>query len=238
MVDISIVIPAYNASHCIEATCRNVETYLSRMSDQYEIIVVDDGSKDATRKIAEALTSSVKNLRVISHGRNFGKGRAVKSGILAASGSLRLFMDADSSTDILYLSDAMKLQERGFDVVIASRSEKDAPGARQVIPQNFLRRTSGRLGNFIIRAFGLHGIRDTQCGFKLFTRDAAEKLFRMSRIDGFGFDVEILTLARKFGFKIGIIPVKWHHDSRSSVTLLSYLQMLKDILVIRFNMMR
>jgi dolichyl-phosphate beta-glucosyltransferase len=230
MVDISVVIPAYNASHCLEATLKGVEEYLSKNFGTYEVIVVDDGSSDATGRIAEGLKGSMKSLKLVVHARNLGKGRAVKTGMLAATGDLRLFMDADSSTDISYLSDAVEKYRMGFDVVIASRSERDAPGARQATPQGLLRRAAGVAGNLIIRVAGLRGIHDTQCGFKLFTKEAALKLFGRSKTDGFGFDVEVLMLARRFGFGIGIIPVRWHHDPKSSVTPLSYLQMLKDVL--------
>lgn len=235
MKDVSIIIPAYNAAHCIESTCVKVASYFANSPEDYEVIIVDDGSCDSTARIIFKILARDKRIKHLKNEKNSGKGHAVRKGMLASGGEIKLFMDADSSTDISYLSKARVKLDKGFDIVIASRSKKDAPGAFQASPQSPLRRISGSLGNLIIRMAGLKGIYDTQCGFKLFTKNAADRLFHLSRTNRWAIDVEILFLARRYDFKIGIIPVRWYNDSKTTVKPLSYLQMLKELASIKYN---
>lgn len=237
-LEFSIIIPAYDAAHCLGGCLETVRRFLEEGGSPYEIIVVDDGSKDRTPDIIREYERKVPQVRGVAHGRNRGKGAAVRTGMLAARGRLRLATDADNATDISYLTAALRQIQDGADVAIASRSARDVPGAGQAIPQGVVRRLAGIFGNALIRLAGLHGIHDTQCGFKLFRAEAAERLFSLSRIDRWAFDIEILLLARRMGFRVGIFPVQWKHNPVSSVTPASYLVTLRDLARIRWNLWR
>jgi dolichyl-phosphate beta-glucosyltransferase len=166
---------------------------------------------------------------------NHGKGWVVRQGMLAAKGNLRLFMDADNSTSVDQFNKMIPYFREGYEVVIGSR---DIPGAKLMPPQPFYKRLLGDIGNLIIQALLLKGIWDTQCGFKCFTEEAALRIFRIARINRWGFDVEVLALAKEFGFRIKEIPVTWINDTRSGVGLKVYLQTLFDVLRIRFLLWR
>ncbi|MBI1996046.1 MAG: glycosyltransferase, partial [Deltaproteobacteria bacterium] len=168
---------------------------------------------------------------------NRGKGFAVKEGMLAARGQLRLFCDADNSTDIAHFDRMKRLFDQGCDLVIASRSPKDAPGAEQVVPQASYKRVIGEIGNRIVRRLAVPGIWDTQCGFKAFRAEAAERIFSKLTIDRWGFDIEVLALARALNYKIGIIPAHWVNDARSHVRNIDYLRVLRDTFKVRANLL-
>lgn len=197
-----------------------------------------DGPTDGTREVLKNISGEIANLRVIDRRVNRGKGYTVKEGMLAASGRVRLFTDADNSTDIAHLSQMLPLFDQGYDVVIASRNSKDAAGARQTIPQPFYRWLLGRIGNFIAQLLVIPGIWDTHCGFKAFGAAAAERIFSQTEIDGWGFDIEVLVLARALNRKIGIIPAHWINDDGSHMRVHSYLQALRDIIRLRARIRR
>lgn len=236
---LSWIIPAYNEERRIEKTIREVETYLQskHFSDGYEIIVSNSASKDRTAEIVNRLRAEIPELRIIEV-KNRGKGWAVKEAILAALGDIRLFADADNST----APDSFDLMEsffrQGYDVVISSRDPKDAPGASRDVKEQWYREVMGNLGNTIIQLFGVWGIWDTQNGFKACSAKAAQEIFSRTRMTGFSFDIEMLALARKLKFRIGIIPVKWKFDPDSKVTLKSYIQVFIDVFKIRWNFIR
>lgn len=181
-----------------------------------EIIVVDDGSDDATSEIAEKKAESISNpVKVIKLGKNFGKGAAVRKGVLASSGNPVLFTDADFSTDISELENFLPVIKSGAaDIVIASRS---LPESVLVPPQSFVRRAIGTLCRFLVSVLSVKGYKDTQCGFKLFSRKAALAIFSRLKTDGFAFDVETLVLAEKLGFSVKEMPVRWKNSSDSRV---------------------
>jgi len=232
---LSVIIPAYNEEKRITKNLKAISSYLEAQPYSYEIIVVNDGSKDNTAETVRDLGLSIKNLRLIDRKENRGKGFTVREGMLNAKGKIRLFTDADNSTDISYFEKMRHFFDKGYDIVISSRDSKDAPGAGQVIKQPWYKRLLGNLGNLYIQILAVPGIWDTQNGFKAFRDYAAEKIFKISRINRWAFDVEALALARKFNYKVGIIPVLWKNDPNSHVSLLSYARTLFEVLKIFYN---
>ncbi|HHV62461.1 MAG TPA: glycosyltransferase family 2 protein [Firmicutes bacterium] len=228
---LSIVIPAYNEEGRIGETLDKITGYFTVDSlsactwvdvgiewDRIEIIVVDDGSTDGTCDLVEARSKRAVGegiiIRLLRNGVNRGKGFSVKQGVLAAGGDYILFSDADLSTPIGEAKKLIYWLSRGYDVVIGSRA---LAGSRITIPQPLHRRIMGRVFNHLVQLVAIRGIQDTQCGFKAFTREAAQTLFPMQRVDGFAFDVEILYLARQFGFKIKEVPVEWRNSQGTRV---------------------
>ena len=156
--------------------------------------------------------------------------------MLAAVGQIRLFCDADNSTDIGHFDKMTPLLDQGYDVVIASRNDLDVAGAEQVVAQAWHKRAVGRLGNQIVQRLAVPGIWDTQCGFKAFRAAAAERIFSQTTIERWGFDIEALALAQALNFRIGIIPAHWINDDRSHVRSLDYLNVLADTWAVRRNL--
>ena len=232
---LSVIIPAYNESERIPLTLIDIDKHLSQAKYPYEIIVVDDGSKDDTTAVVERFSKMIPGLRVTGYGENRGKGGAVRFGMLEATGRYRLLMDADNSTSVDHFDKMIKYFEEGYDVVICSRAHKES---KLTPPQGFLRRLLGKGGNLIIQALVLPGIWDTQCGFKCFSEAAAEKIFPLQRINGWGFDVEILGLAKNLGYKIKQIPVTWVNDIVSRVGASAYITTLIETLRIRIWLWR
>ncbi|TDT18063.1 dolichyl-phosphate beta-glucosyltransferase [Ilumatobacter fluminis] len=226
--EISIVIPAYNEEWRILPTIGAIAVEISKLDRPWELIVSDDGSSDDTRKLVREL--GLPNLRLIES-ENTGKGGAVRRGMLAAKGDYVLFADADQSTPIEQFSQLLaEITEGGADVVVGSRA---ADGA-DVANKSLLRKVMSAGLNGIVRVGFRIPISDTQCGFKLFTRDAADELFGVQRIDGFSFDLEILFLARKRGMKISEVPVAWYDAPGSTVDPGKVaIQFLKDLVRIR-----
>jgi len=213
-VHLSVIIPAYNEAERITPTLRSVHAWLSVQPFTSEILVVDDGSRDDTRAVVNGLRFEIPNLALIESSPNRGKGHVVRLGMMTARGAYRLFMDADNSTPISELPKLLAETARGFDVSIGSRR---APGARQTVKPPWYRRAWSRIANRVVQAGLLDGIRDTQCGFKLFTRAAAEAVFSRTRTAGWGFDLEVLALARKMGYPIAEIAVEWQDDRRTKI---------------------
>ncbi len=212
-VRLSVVVPAYNEALRLPATLARVHEHLSARGLAHEILVVDDGSSDATSEIARHAGGAV---RVLRHEPNRGKGYAVRRGMLAATGARRLMTDADLSTPIEELARLEAEIDRGFDVAIGSRA---VAGARIEVRQPAYREAMGRLFNRLVQALLLPGLADTQCGFKLFTAAAAEAAFGASCLDGFSFDVEALYVARRRGLRIAEVPITWRNDAATRVGL-------------------
>lgn len=225
---LSVVIPAYNEEACIKSNLEKFFAYLKKQSYQYEVIVVDDGSIDGTFDIADSFEKTT----ILKHQKNLGKGAAIKTGILAASGDYLLFLDADNATSIDHIEKTWPLSQK-FDLIIGSRDDRDASGARQNTKQSEAKRYMGILGNHLIRFLGLNSMRDTQCGFKFFSRKAAREIFSKTKINRWATDVEILLVAKRKGLKTGIIPITWNNQDNSKVTGLGYLHTLVDILKIK-----
>ncbi|OHA01328.1 MAG: hypothetical protein A3H71_03235 [Candidatus Sungbacteria bacterium RIFCSPLOWO2_02_FULL_48_13b] len=234
---LSWIIPAYNEERRIEKTVREVENYLHLKGFAYEILVIDNGSRDRTAEIVNKLLVEIPSLRLVA-AHESGKGGAVKRGMSAATGEIRLFSDADNSTSPDHFDKMEPFFKNGCDVVISSRDPKDAAGAGRDVEEPWYREILGNMGNLVIQIFGVWGIWDTQNGFKACTAKSAEAIFSQTKIMGFAFDIEMLALARRFGYKIAVIPVKWKFDPDSKVTLGAYLSVFLDVFRIRWNIMR
>jgi dolichyl-phosphate beta-glucosyltransferase len=228
---LSVIIPAYNEAKRLPLTLIDIDKHLDEQEYSYEIIVVNDGSTDDTAEIVRRFIPLINNLRLLDNQENKGKGAAVRQGMLSAKGLWRLFMDADNSTSIVEFNKMIPYFKSGYGVVIGSR---DVRGARLMPPQPFYKRILGKTGNLIIQLFLLPGIWDTQCGFKCFSEEAAEKVFSVAKIDRWGFDAECLALARKLGFKIKEMPVFWVNDFRSNVKIKDYFEVLSETLKVRW----
>ena len=233
-MDVSIVIPAYNEAERLGPTLERVLTWPGLASRQVEVIVVDDGSLDATARLVEerAAASADGRLRVLRNEGNRGKGYSVRRGVLEATGDHILFSDADLSTPIEELDRLQRALSGGAaEVAIGSRAVDRSMTLKR---QPLLRDHLGRCFNLAVQALVLPGIRDTQCGFKLFTRRAAHDVFRRAQLDGFAFDVEALFLARALGYEVAEVPVVWINDENTRVDpLRDGLRMLRDIYRIR-----
>jgi dolichyl-phosphate beta-glucosyltransferase len=234
-IHLSVIIPAYNEEKRLPRTLREISDYLRRQKFDSEIIVVSDGSTDRTCEVVENLKMQIPNLKLICEKINRGKGYGVKIGMLNSKGKFRLFTDADNSTPISEIEKFWPEFEKGADVVIASR---DIKGAILDPPQPLFRRFVGEVFKYLRKIIvGLWEIEDTQCGFKCFKGEVAEKIFPKCKIERFAFDPEILLIAKKMGFKIKEVPVYWKNDLQSKVKFKSMVKMLIDLLKIRFKLL-
>ncbi len=226
----SCVIPAFNEEKRMETTLSKVKAFLCRQPYPSEIIVVDDGSTDATSNLAKKILEPFSH-QILCNPKNLGKGFAVRRGILAARGEYLLFSDADLSTPIEEWPRFLEKLKEGFDVVIGSRA---LPDSKVEIHQKILRESMGKTFNRIATLLTFQGIRDSQCGFKGFTRKAGRELFQRQRLNGFSFDAEILFLAQRLGYRILELPVTWRNSPQSRVNLLrDPAAMFLDLLRIR-----
>jgi dolichyl-phosphate beta-glucosyltransferase len=231
-VHLTIVIPAYNEETRLPASLGAIAAYLAARpsAPSLEVLVVDDGSTDATASRAEeAARRHGLVFRVLRLPENRGKGAAVRAGCLEAAGRLILVSDADFSTPIYEWE---KLAAADAPVAIGSRGLDETLVKER---QPFFRQAMGKLFNRLVRLVAIPGIRDTQCGFKLFTREAAREIFSRARVDRFAYDVEALLLARRLGFAIAEVPVLWFNSADSRVTLFGGAQAYWDVLRIRFT---
>jgi len=230
---LSIVIPAYNEQKRLHDSLVRIADYLSRQPYTYEVIVSDDGSTDTTLNLVESFASDHPWLRPIHHPDNHGKGAAVRRGVLEASGDYILMCDADLATPIEELDGFWRYMETGADIVIASRPLKESHLVRH---QPLHREMAGRLFNLAVRIVAVPGIHDTQCGFKLFRREVAHRLFSISVREGWDFDIEILYLAQRLGYRVVEAPVHWYHREGSKVSMLrDGLRMLVGLARIRIR---
>ncbi len=230
---LSIIIPAYNEASRLPKTLREVDKYLSTQNYEYEIIVVNDGSKDKTAEVVKDLMLEIKNLKLIDNKENHGKGYVVRQGMLQAKGDYRIFTDADNSTSIEQIEKMLPEFKNGYDVVIGSR---DIKGAVIAVPQPWWRRKLGDIFNLIVQVIaGLWGIWDTQCGFKGFSKEAVENIFPKCRINRWAFDVEVLVIAKRLGYKIKEIPVTWINSPETKVRFKGMVKMLFEVIQVRWN---
>jgi dolichyl-phosphate beta-glucosyltransferase len=231
---LSIVIPAYNEAWRIVPTIGAIASYVSELGLPWELIVADDGSQDTTVEIVEALGFA--NLQVLRTDRNGGKGSAVRRGALAAHGRYVLFTDADNSTPIEELGKLLhKVQHEGFTIAIGSRA---VAGAEETARTPHRRVFSLGL-RLIVRSMLHIGVNDTQCGFKLYTREAAQRLHTAQTLMGFSFDLELLYLAAKFGYRVVEVPVSWIDAPGSKVRATHEApRFLRDLLRIKWNDLR
>ncbi|MGB9677763.1 MAG: dolichyl-phosphate beta-glucosyltransferase, partial [Candidatus Ratteibacteria bacterium] len=193
-MEISVIIPAYNEEKRILKTLKRVYNYFKSKNCNFEIIVVDDGSKDKTFDVVMNFANGRKEIKILKHEKNMGKGAAVKTGVLSATGDLVLFTDADLSTPIEEFEKLKKSIENGYDIAIGSRGLKES---KIVIPQVWYRRIIGRIFPLLVRLIVINDFRDTQCGFKLFKNEVSKKIFKELKTDGFAFDVEVLARGKK-----------------------------------------
>ncbi|MSQ22694.1 MAG: glycosyltransferase family 2 protein [Dehalococcoidia bacterium] len=231
---LSVVIPAYNEERRILFTLRQVTSYLSAQAYTWSVLVADDGSTDGTAALVTEFAREQPQVLLLPLPHR-GKGGAVRSGILSATAQYRFLCDADLSMPIEQLERFLPPQLAGCDVAIGSR---EAKGARR-IGEPWRRHLQGRLFNAMTAALAVPGIRDTQCGFKCFSSRAAEALFPLQRIPGFGFDVEVLFMARRKGLRLAEVPIDWHYRTESKVRpLRDGLAMSRDLLRVRWNAWR
>ena len=231
---LSIVIPAYNEEERIVPTIGAIAAHVAGMGFPWELIIADDGSRDQTATLVEGL--ELVNLRLLRAEKNGGKGSAVRRGVLAAQGRYILFDDADNSTPIEELGKLLPtLEQQGYDIAVGSRAASGSEEAHRTL----LRRTlSGGL-RLMVRYLFRIGVRDTQCGFKLFTRTSAHRLYAAQTIDGFSFDLEILYLAARLGYRVAEVPVSWIDAPGSKVDTTREIQrFLRDLLRIKWNDLR
>jgi dolichyl-phosphate beta-glucosyltransferase len=235
MAFLSVVIPAYNEADRITKTLERVIDYLRKQTYDWELLIVDDGSRDQTSSVVEAYIQHEPSAQLIRYQPNAGKGKAVRTGIQASSGDFVLFMDADESTQITELEKGLPwILEHEYDIAIGSRGIRESQIS---VSQPRYRIIGARIFKWVfLGLFGLRFIQDTQCGFKMFKGDKARWLFAQLRIDGYMFDIESLYVAHYMGFTIKEFPVEWENnpDSRLRIFYDTY-RMFKHLAVIRLR---
>jgi len=233
---LSVVIPAFNEELRITHTLSVIYDYLQKQDYEWEVLVVIDGAQDGTLAKTQEFARGRQHIRWIDRKENRGKGYTVREGMLAATGRVRLFADADNSISISNFDKMVPLFRDGYDVVICSRHSRDVSGPLHEGPQSRAKRIVRGTGNLFIQTVAVPGIWDTQCGFKAFTREAARSICALETIEGFGFDVEVLYLALKRGYKVREVPVKWIYFSGSKVNpLQDSFRLLLDVVKVRLN---
>lgn len=235
-VDLSVIVPAYNEEARLERPLVEARDYFRARGRSVELIAVDDGSRDGTSRLVQRLAEAMPELRLIRLPANRGKGYAVRTGVVNARGRRVLFADADGATPMAEVERLDAALDAGADVAIGSRGlESDEVRVRA----RLYRRVIGRSFHLLVQALTVRGIRDTQCGFKLFTARAAHDLFSRMRMNRFSFDVEVLLMAQVRGFRVDEVPVNWAHQPGSRVNLVTdSARMAADLFVIRGNLLR
>jgi len=229
---LSIIIPSYNEELRLPATLERIAAYLSTYAREAEVLVVDDGSEDGTAAVAESYRSKILTLRVISNGVNRGKGYSVRHGMQEARGRIALFTDADLSAPI---EEAGKLID-GLDTNDVAIGSRAMDRSLITVHESPFREFAGIIFNKIVRSILWLPFVDTQCGFKAFRRERCGIIFEQQTIEGFGFDPELLYLARRHGLRAVEIPVRWGHSPATKVSMLhDSIQMFMDIFTIRWN---
>jgi len=231
---LSVIIPAHNEENRLPGTLQEIDQFLAQQAYTFEVLVVENGSSDRTYEIARSFQPRMAYLKVL-HEDQGGKGRAVRRGMLEAHGEYRFFCDVDFSMPITEINRFFPPQLKGIDVAIASR---EAPGAVRY-NEPLYRHLAGRVFNTLVRFSALPGLQDTQCGFKCFHAPAAEEIFPCQTMMGWSFDVEVLFIARRWGYQVVEIPIPWYYGQSSRVRMLhDAWHMALDILAIRQNARR
>ncbi|MCB0197241.1 MAG: glycosyltransferase family 2 protein [Anaerolineae bacterium] len=228
---LSVIIPAYNEEGRLPGTLLKLVDFLTAQEFRSEVIVVDDGSDDKTAEIAEEFAAEYPWIQLVQPGRG-GKGHAVKAGMLLSEGEYAFLCDADLAMPVTELPKFLPPRQNGYQIAIGSREGEGAvrynePGYRHLM---------GRVFNWVVKVLAVPGFEDTQCGFKCFHRSVVNDLFSHQTIDGFGFDVEVLYVAQKRGYKIIEVPIHWYYQSESKVhPIRDTIRMVQDILLVRKN---
>jgi dolichyl-phosphate beta-glucosyltransferase len=231
---LSIIVPALNEEHRLPPTLAKIDAFLATQPFTAEVIVVDNGSTDRTAEVTLAYAANHPYVRFLQLDQR-GKGRAVKAGMLAAHGSYRFICDADLSMPIEEIVNFLPPHSDGYDISIGTR---EGPGAKRIGEPEY-RHLMGRINNLIIKLSAVPDFEDTQCGFKMFNQHAAEDLFSVQRMHGIGFDVEILFIAKRRGYRIREVPITWYFDADSRMRLVQdSLNILREIWEIRRNWRR
>ncbi|MCR4323069.1 MAG: glycosyltransferase family 2 protein [Candidatus Azambacteria bacterium] len=231
---LSVIIPAYNEERRLGKTLEAIDAYLKKQTYEYEVVVVSDGSHDRTGEMVSEYARTMNGLVLIDNKENHGKGYVVRQGMLAARGKFRLFMDADNSVPVEYCDAFLPHFSQGYDVVIASI---ELPGAKIEEHAAWYRRALGHYAKLLIRLLAIWEIHDTQRGFKLFSAQAATEIFALQTLTRWGFDIEVLVIAKKLGYRIKELPVVWTNSGESKVGISAYFTTLRDLLVVRKNML-
>ena len=231
MPHLSVVVPAYNEEVRLVPTLERLLEYYEAAGYPYDVAIVSDGSRDKTADIARKFAEVHPNFSVIDYSPNRGKGYAVRTGVLAAKGDIVLFCDADLATPQEETEKLLPSILGGSDVAIGSRPLKDSKLEKH---QPFLREMLGRAANLVIQILGVKGIKDTQCGFKMFKRGVAQDVFSRCKLDGFSFDFEALMITRDLGYSIDEIPIRWSHQEGSKVVFWrDYPRAFRDLIKLR-----
>jgi dolichyl-phosphate beta-glucosyltransferase len=229
---LSIIIPAHNEMHRIGKTLESIRTYLQTVSYAAEVLVVINNTNDDTEGMVQGFVASMPYIKIYNIGirENEGgmKGAAVRTGMLEAQGEYILFMDADNATELKEIENFWPHLNAGYDIVFGSRNIRGSHTHRV-----WYRNIMGRISNFLVQAVLLPGIKDTQCGFKCFTSKAAKDIFSRSVIQGWGFDLEVLALARKLGYRMKEAPITWHEIGHSALKTGAFISTLRELVVIR-----
>lgn len=232
----SVVVPAWNEEDRLLAPVVDILSYLRDHAEGFEVLVVDDGSTDATAEVAGRLEDEHPEVRLVRLRANRGKGFAVRAGVLASSGAHVLYTDADGATPIEEIRRLRRRLDEGADIAIGSRALADEHAR---VEARLHRKVIGRIFHTLVELLAVGEFRDTQCGFKLFRGDVARKLFRELRTSGYSFDVELLALALRSGYRIDEVPVSWTHVPGSRINLITdSLRMLRDLVAIRIRQLR
>ena len=226
-----VIVPAYNEEPRLARSLDRIREYLDTQPYDWGVTVVDDGSTDTTAEIAKAFAQADNRFSIISYSPNKGKGAAVRTGMIEAEGDWLLLCDADLAAPI---EEVEKLFAAGKPIAIGSRPLKES---NLEIRQPWWREMAGRAFNFAVQALSIRGIKDTQCGFKLFSRQAAKDIFPRCRFDGFSYDFEALMIGKKLGYEIAEVPIRWSHQEGSKVKLLrDGSRMLVDLVILRLTL--
>jgi dolichyl-phosphate beta-glucosyltransferase len=230
---LAVIVPAYNEEPRIIPTLQRLDEYFAQQNYSWSVTVVSDGSTDGTNDLVADFVVSHPQFQLKAYEPNRGKGYAVRTGMLEAQGERLLFADADMATPIEEIEKLLAAMNQGAQVAIGSRPLRDS---KLVIRQPFYREWLGRAFNKVVQALAIKGIQDTQCGFKLFTAEAAQRVFTRCRLDGFSFDFEALLVAGDLGFQIVEVPIRWSHQEGSKVVLLrDGPRMLRDLVKLRMQ---
>lgn len=228
---LSIVIPAYNEAKRLPKTLSTVFEYLQNKPYQYEIIIVDDGSSDGTSDYVKSHPEYKIKINLLRSDTNHGKGASVRKGMLESKGEFVIFLDADGATQIDQIEKLMESISNGYDIAIGSRGLSDSR-----VNDHFYRRILGYSFNIIVKFILVKAFNDTQCGFKLFKKNASDKIFGKTKINGFGFDVEVLFLAQKLSLRVQEVPIIWNSIEGSKIIVFIHAPiMFFEVLMIKLN---